>query len=76
MVARKKPCKNPTNNTCEDHPERVNPYHPNADDEGRAKIEIFGKAMVEKRVKACANSGRVYLPPGWVGRRVKIIRID
>lgn len=32
--------------------------------------------MIEKRVSACANSGRVYLPPEWIGHRVKIIRID
>jgi len=22
------------------------------------------------------NSGRVYLPPDWVGHRIKIIRVD
>ncbi|MBI5579008.1 MAG: DUF2080 family transposase-associated protein [Deltaproteobacteria bacterium] len=32
--------------------------------------------MIEKRVKASANSGRVYLPPDWIGHKVKIIRID
>jgi hypothetical protein len=39
-------------------------------------IEIFGEEMIEKRVKASANSSRVYLPPVWVGHNVKIIRID
>ncbi len=42
----------------------------------RVKFEIFGEEMIEKRVKASGNSGRVYLPPDWVGHRVKIIRID
>jgi len=42
----------------------------------QAKIEIFGNEIIEKRVKACANSGRVYLPPEWIGHKVKIIRID
>ncbi len=42
----------------------------------QAKIEIFGSEIIEKRVKACANSGRVYLPPEWIGHKVKIIRID
>jgi putative transposon-encoded protein len=42
----------------------------------QAKIEILGNEIIEKRVKACANSGRVYLPPKWIGRKVKIIRID
>jgi putative transposon-encoded protein len=40
------------------------------------KFEIYGEEMIEKRVKASGNSGRVYLPPDWVGHKVKIIRID
>jgi putative transposon-encoded protein len=43
---------------------------------GQAEIKIFGYELIEKRVKSCANSGRVYLPPEWIGRRVKIIRVD
>ncbi len=45
---------------------------------GKAKVkfEIFGEEMIEKRVKLSGNSGRVYLPPNWVGHHVKIIRID
>lgn len=42
----------------------------------KVKFEIFGEEMIEKRVKASGNSGRVYLPPNWVGHRVKIIRTD
>lgn len=40
------------------------------------KFEVFGKEMLEKRVKLSGNSGRIYLPPDWVGHRVKVIRID
>ena len=40
------------------------------------KFEIYGEEMIEKLVKSSGNSGRVYLPPDWVGRHVKIIRID
>jgi len=40
------------------------------------KFEIFGEEMLEKRVKLSGNSGRIYLPPDWVGHRVKVIRID
>ena len=40
----------------------------------KVKFEVFGKEMVEKRVKPSGNSGRVYLPPDWVGCRVKVIR--
>jgi len=42
----------------------------------RAKFEVFGDEMIEKEVKQSGNSGRVYLPPEWVGKHVKIIRID
>jgi len=42
----------------------------------RVKFEIYGEEMIEKRVKLSGNSGRVYLPPNWVGHHVKIIRID
>jgi putative transposon-encoded protein len=40
-----------------------------------SKFEVFGEEMIEKRVKQSGNSGRVYLPPEWVGKQVKIIRI-
>ncbi len=42
----------------------------------RAKFGIFGKEMIEKSVKKSGSSGRVYLPSNWVGKHVKIIRID
>lgn len=41
-----------------------------------AKFEVYGQEMIEKVVKQSGNSGRVYLPPDWVGKRVKIIRVD
>ena len=40
------------------------------------KFEVYGEEMIEKEVKLSGNSGRIYLPPNWVGHRVKIIRID
>ena len=42
----------------------------------KTKFEVFGEEMIEKQVKPSGNSGRVYLPPDWVGKSVKIIRID
>ncbi len=42
----------------------------------RVKFEVYGEEMIEKKVKLSGNSGRVYLPPNWVGHHVKIIRID
>ena len=42
---------------------------------GLVRIEVYGEEMIEKVVKQSGNSGRVYLPPNWVGCRVKIIRL-
>ncbi len=42
----------------------------------KVKFEIYGEEMIEKQVKSSGNSGRVYLPPNWVGHKVKIIRTD
>lgn len=44
--------------------------------ENLVKFETYGEEMIEKVVKLSGNSGRIYLPPNWVGHRVKIIRID
>ncbi|WAC08377.1 MAG: DUF2080 family transposase-associated protein [Thermodesulfobacteriota bacterium] len=42
----------------------------------KVKFEVYGEEMIEKEVKYSGNSGRVYLPPDWVGRIVKIIKIN
>ena len=42
----------------------------------KAKFEAYGEEMIEKEVKKSGNNGRVYLPHEWVGKQVKIIRID
>jgi hypothetical protein len=42
----------------------------------KVKFGVFGQEMIEKEVKPAGNSGRVYLPQDWVGKHVKIIRID
>jgi putative transposon-encoded protein len=42
----------------------------------KSKFEVYGEEMIEKEVKQSGNSGRVYLPPEWVGKHVKIIRIE
>ena len=50
---------------------------PNAEiPKSKVKFEVYGEEMIEKKVKLSGNSGRVYLPPDWVGCQVKIIRID
>jgi len=61
--------------TKEKTPEKNNELN-NGSFTARVKFEIFGEEMIEKKVKLSGNSGRVYLPPDWVGHQVKIIRID
>jgi putative transposon-encoded protein len=61
-----------SNKRIEDHEKNPAGGEPN----NKVKFEIYGEEMIEKRVKASGNSGRVYLPPNWVGHRVKIVRTD
>jgi len=42
----------------------------------KVKFEVFGDEMIEKEVQISGHSGRVYLPPTWIGKHVRIIRID
>ena len=42
----------------------------------KVKFEIYGEEMIEKEVKSSGNSGRIYLPPNWVGHTVKIIKVE
>ena len=46
------------------------------EERGSVKFEVHGSEVLEKQVKQSGNSGRIYLPPTWVGKRVKIIRLD
>jgi len=39
-------------------------------------LSIRGYEVVEKTVAARGTSGGVYVPPSWIGKRVKIVRID
>jgi len=40
------------------------------------EIKINGYQILEKTIKNSGNSGRVYVPIDWVGKRVKIILLD
>jgi len=42
----------------------------------KVKFEVYGEEMIEKEVKSSGNSGRIYLPPNWVGHTVRIIKLD
>ena len=39
-------------------------------------IRLTGFEMLEKQVTKSGNSGRVYVPIEWVGKRVKIILVE
>lgn len=39
-------------------------------------IEVDGYQVIEKIVKAAGNSGRVYVPNNWVGKRVKVVLLE
>lgn len=43
---------------------------------GRARFELRGMEQADRVVASTSNCGRVYLPLAWVGKRVKIIRLD
>lgn len=40
------------------------------------KIQLTGFQMLEKKVNKSGNSGRVYVPINWIGKKVKIILIE
>ncbi|NJD77295.1 MAG: DUF2080 family transposase-associated protein [Candidatus Methanoperedens sp.] len=40
------------------------------------KIEVQAYQVVEKTVKLSGNSGRVYVPKEWVGKRVKVFLLE
>ena len=39
-------------------------------------IKLKGVEMLEKQVNKSGNSGRVYVPVEWIGKRVKIILLE
>jgi len=40
------------------------------------KIQLNGFEMLEKQVNRSGNSGRIYVPIEWIGKKVKIILIE
>ena len=40
------------------------------------QIQLTGYEMLEKKVNKSGNSGRVYVPIEWIGKKVKIILIE
>jgi len=42
--------------------------------EGSEELRAYD--VLEKEVKKTGNSGRIYVPPSWIGKRVKVILLD
>jgi len=39
-------------------------------------IQLRGFEMLEKQVNKSGNSGRVYVPVEWIGKRVKVVLLE
>ena len=42
----------------------------------KTNIQLSGYEMLEKQVNKSGDSGRVYVPVGWIGKKVKIILLE
>ncbi len=42
----------------------------------KTNIQLTGYEMLEKKANKSGNSGRVYVPIEWIGKRVKIILLE
>jgi putative transposon-encoded protein len=42
----------------------------------KMKIEVDGYEAIEKTVAESGNSGRVYAPKEWIGKKVKLILLE
>jgi putative transposon-encoded protein len=40
------------------------------------QVTVDAYQVLEKTVKASGNSGRVYVPKEWVGRKVKVMLLE
>ena len=40
------------------------------------EIRMTGYEVVEKEAKKCATSARVLVPKHWIGKRVRVVRLD
>jgi hypothetical protein len=40
------------------------------------KIQLIGFEMLEKRANKSGNSGRVYVPVEWIGKKVKVVLLE
>jgi putative transposon-encoded protein len=39
-------------------------------------FQIHGYEVIEKEVTNAGTSGKIYLPVNWIGKKVKVVRIE
>jgi putative transposon-encoded protein len=39
-------------------------------------VELEAYQVIEKGVKSSGNSGRVYVPKEWIGKKVKVLLLE
>jgi putative transposon-encoded protein len=42
----------------------------------KTQIRLTGFEMLEKQVNKSGNSGRVYVPVNWLGKKVKVVLLE
>lgn len=42
----------------------------------QVKVTVEGYEVLEKVVKNAGNSGRIYLPKSWIGKKVKVVLLE
>ena len=40
------------------------------------ELKMYGYEVVEKVAKPCGTSARILVPRHWVGKRVRVVRLD
>ena len=40
------------------------------------EMHMLGYEVIEKRVTSAGTSGRIYVPPSWVGKLVRAVRLE
>ncbi|MEA3515199.1 MAG: DUF2080 family transposase-associated protein [Nanoarchaeota archaeon] len=40
------------------------------------KLQMEGYEVIEKRAERGGNSGRIYVPKSWIGKKVRVVLIE
>ena len=40
------------------------------------ELRMTGFEMIEKTAVKGGNSGRIYVPPSWIGKKVKVVLLE